>query len=198
MLILLSGLSGCAKKIPSVASNQSPPVSWQTKQKQLAALKTFEVTGKVGYTHENKGGSASIQWQQQGDQYFIRLYGPLGSESVNIEGYPGQITLTRSNGYTASAKSPEALLHKELQWQIPVSGLQHWLKGLPAPEKLDDKPTFDDQNRLTALEQKGWKIKYLSYINLGGIDMPEKITLENGSTKLKFVFKQWDLGNAFQ
>ena len=195
-LIMLVGCAGCT----TVPSKQESPVTVipaEKRQKTLAAFNDFTAKGKVGFIHHKTGGSASIDWQQKGTQYAIRLYGPLGSESVSIHGGPKQITLTRSNGRRVSATSPEMLILQELGYEIPVSGLQYWLKGIPAPLKLTHAPRLDAQGRLLRLEQNGWVINYIAYKNYGDLSVPHKIELEHFTqkhphrAKLKFVFQQW-------
>lgn len=196
MLIVISCV-GCTTSASQHHSPISSGISLKQRQKTLTELTTFRVKGKVGFIHNKTGGNASIDWQQAGTYYAIRLYGPLGSESVSIRGGPKRITLTRSNGRRLSASSPEILILQELGYEIPVSGLQYWLKGIPAPGKLTHAPTLDAQGRLLQLEQQGWIIRYIAYKNDGGLSLPQKIQLErhkdknNQADKLKFVFQKW-------
>lgn len=189
-LVLISCLSSTLYATP-----------FEQQQKALNQIKSFKVTGKVGFKHANTGGSASIAWQQRGEYYAVLLYGPLSSESVTIQGGPKRITLIRPNHRTRAANTPETLLYQELGYEIPVSGLPYWLKGIPAPG-AKGKFTLDERGRLLTLEQNGWVIHYLSYRDYRQstghiLSLPHKIQLKRlaqhskQGTTLKFVFQNW-------
>lgn len=168
-----------------------------------SALHThFSVFGKVAFKHGNKGGNASLDWQQEGESYIVYMYGPLGSESITLYGRPHHLKLLHSDGRQASANTPEALLYRELGYEIPVSGLQYWLRGIPAPGTF--RKAVDAQGRLQRLEQNGWVIDYLAYMTYHSrsgkpISLPKKIELrhlnspDGEETRLKFFFQKWSL-----
>lgn len=175
----------------NVNVNANPKHQPSSHQKAINAIKDFEIHGKVAYKHKKEGGNANIYWFQQGNQYYVRLSGAIGTQSVTIKGHPNSITLRRSNGYKVTAKSPEALLYQELKWHIPVTGLQHWIRGLPSPGNKPTNQVYDEEHRLKSLHQQGWNIEYLNYKSVNGIDLPSKIQLSNGPFKIKFIIKKW-------
>jgi outer membrane biogenesis lipoprotein LolB len=83
-----------------------------------------------------------------------------------------------------------------------VSGLQYWLKGVPAPGKLARTPKVNAEGLIVELEQNGWIIRYDAYTHythptLKTLSLPQRIQLEhfsnnpNRRTKLKFVLQKW-------
>ncbi len=184
--------SGCATII-------EPPQHLQTttnkkvRNQNLSNLQDFEAKGKIGFTDGKQGGHARLIWQQHPQSYQIRLYGPLGSGAVQIEGKGNQVWLTKTDGKVIIASTPEALVRQELGWIIPVSGLRYWLRGLAAPGAAPDKILLDDSNRFWQIDQQGWNIQYQAYKSVDGHDVPYKLLLKNGAIRLKFVFDRWRL-----
>lgn len=159
---------------------------------QLNPLQSFRAFGKVAFHDGKRGGTASLEWQQSLQQYSILLMGALGIGSLQVSGTPGHVTMVTSDGQTTEASTPEALIRQKLGWLIPVSPMQYWLKGLGAPGEAPIREEFDAANRLAVLEQQGWKISYVTYMNIAGIEVPEKLMLENGPIKLRFIFRKWE------
>jgi outer membrane lipoprotein LolB len=155
-------------------------------------LKYFEVEGKVAFSHGREGGNAGLTWEQQGSRYAIRLFGALGSGTVEIYGRPGFVGLVESNGKTHTATNPEQLIKKVLGWDIPVSPLQYWLQGHPVPGNTPHRLKYDEYNRLVFLQQQGWTIQYQGYaMHECGLWLPSKIVLERNGIRLRFIFKYW-------
>lgn len=184
----LSLLTGCgAEPKPTSATTLSSAAT----QHRLQHLKNFEARGKVGFSNGEKGGNASVRWIQQGQDYRIHLYGPFGAGSVEIVGRKGSVYLVRSDGSTVSAKTPEELVRQELGWVIPVSGLQYWLRGIPAPSSQPSNIAMSQQKEVEQLTQNGWTVRYQSYQDVDSLRMPHRLVLTNGPIRLKFIFNQW-------
>jgi outer membrane lipoprotein LolB len=139
----------------------------------------------------NEGGTANLKWQQHQQDYSLLLYGPLGADAVKVSGQPGHVTLETADGKKFNASTPELLLAQQTGWQLPVSNLHYWIRGLPAsgPRSMQ----FDADHHLIHLNQSGWTIDYLRYSTVSQLDMPAKLTLENARIKVKIVINQWQL-----
>ncbi|MCP6330038.1 lipoprotein insertase outer membrane protein LolB, partial [Klebsiella pneumoniae] len=88
----------------------------------------------------------------------------------------GQVELEVANQGRYQAESPEALLEEQLGWRLPVSHLLWWVRGLPAPASRS-VVTLDGNSHLSRLEQDGWQVQYLSYVEQNGYSLPERIKL---------------------
>lgn len=168
-------------------------ISQEIRQKQLSAITSFEASGKVSFTEGKKGGNASFDWNQTKNQYSILLSGALGIAAVRINNDGHQVYLTTSQGEKQVAKDAEQLIKQTLGWDIPVTPLVYWLRGIPAPGHTSHG-MLDSHNRLVSLEQQGWKIIYQSYSKVSGVELPQKILLERGPIRVRFIFKKWRLG----
>jgi len=88
------------------------------------------------------------------------------------------------------AQTPEELLAAQLGWELPVSHLVWWVRGLPAPDSKS-RLTLDGDSRLAHLEQDGWKVEYLSYTEQNGYWLPERMKVHGQDLDVTVVLKEW-------
>lgn len=184
-------LSACAT-LPAPEAPLNQHLTWSQRQAQLQTLQQWQLQGLVGVRYQSTAQSANVNLKQDGNNYHLEIYGPLGVDRVILDGQPGSVTLKASDGQITHAASPEALLQQRLGWSLPVTNLYYWLRGLPAPQ-LAGQPTFDSYNHITSLQQQGWTISYLRYAGINGIDLPTKIQLKNKSLQATIIISQWQL-----
>lgn len=188
---LIAVLAGCAGFGPreSVEGHGSPAL-WSAHKQQLTRLDGWQISGKVGIRAPKESGSATLFWLQRQDYYDIRLSGPLGRGAARLTGRPGSVLLEVANQGRYEAPTPEALLGEQLGWSLPVSHLVWWVRGLPAPGSKS-RVTLNGDSRLANLEQDGWKIEYLSYVEQNGFWLPERVKLHGPDLDVTLVVKDW-------
>lgn len=197
--IFILMLAGCATQQKQGTQNltSSVPANWKATKQKLSDLNSYVITGKAAFNNGGRGGSAAMRWEQHAlSKYTIELNAPLSSGAIRIAGEPNVVSLMQPGGELAVAKTPESLLKKALGMEIPVSGLIYWVKGIDAPGIAPTRMMFDQSKHLGLLEQDGWIIKYEDYKDVNGYTLPEKVTLENGQLRLKFIFSQWVLQHS--
>lgn len=187
-------LAGCAHLQKPSAPPSQPAKSWPSRQNQLAQQKNWNIKGSIGVRTADKGTSASFNWRQQQHAYFIELFGPLGINRAMLTGTGNQVTLQTADKKTYVAKDSEALLRERYGWYLPVNNLYYWVRGLPAPHSSADVQ-LDANKRLATLHQQGWQIRYNSYTNTNGLELPEKMTLDRGKLHIRMVIRQWQLNS---
>lgn len=158
--------------------------------KQIAAIQTFNIQGRLAVNADGKGYSGSLHWLHLSDTDGIDIFTPLGSKIAHIEKSTAQVTLTNAKGERVSAQDAESLTEKTLGWRLPLSGLSDWAVGRPTQASIDQQQ-WDNAGRLTLLEQQGWKIEYTQYMDSLGVSLPQKITLRRQNVLLKLVVEQW-------
>jgi outer membrane lipoprotein LolB len=121
--------------------------------------------------------------------------GPIGVGALNLYGRPGKVILQTSNGRTYVDKSPEHLLAKGWGYNVPVSHLKYWIRGLPSPD-MSMNTRYDANGRLRTLIQQGWVIQYLSYVRHGKYNLPSKIFIRSPSLQVKIVIYQWQVSSG--
>jgi outer membrane lipoprotein LolB len=197
--LMLMLLSGCASTTPAshFTENGRPlgthNMPWSKRQAQLASIDNWTAQGNIAAHSDQKGWNASFNWHQEANKYTLALFGPLGVDRTELTGSPGQVTLT-SGSRTITASSPEILLQQQTGWNLPVSDLYYWLRGLPAP-KGHYARSFDMNNHIVHLRQDGWDIRYLRYLSINGVDLPDRLLLINSTFQVRIVITQWHINS---
>lgn len=182
---------GCASTPTEFATTQKS-IPWETRKVQLEEIQTWDVKGSVSIQYQQKTDIASLTWQQRGQRHYnLVLSGPLNIGRVEITGTPERVTFRQGEKF-ASASSPETLMIEQLGWQIPVSNLYYWLRGLPSTGGAPNLQ-FDTLGRISHLTQQGWSVEYLEYMELKGVSLPRKIYLTHPTLKVRLVIRQWVL-----
>ena len=94
------------------------------------------------------------------------IVGTFNAGNTLIQGEPGRVSLDQGDKHF-SANSPEELILQQLGYELPISYLEFWIKGLPVP----DRPAallFNDLNQLTSFEQADWTITLSDLRDYGG------------------------------
>ena len=179
------------------ACNIAPPAQqnsdWVRQRGQLQELESWQLQGRVNVRYDNESHTPSILWTQQDVEYRIRLWGTLNAGNTLIVGRPGYVTL-ENNGDTLSATTPEDLILQQLGYELPVSYLNYWIKGLPAPDSPVDL-SFNELNQLTAITQAGWDINFSDPRQYGPVTLPRRVELrrEKNDILLTFFRLNWTL-----
>lgn len=194
ILFLALSLTSCSTLSPTAATPPATPkATWADRQAALNHIQNWNLNGKIALQTAKDSGSASVNWSQRQGGYSISMSGPLGASAMKLTGQAGHVTLQTSDGKSYSASSAEQLLAKQWGWNLPVSNMKYWIRGLPVPG-MTANTHFDSYERLTSLVQQGWRIDYLSYSNTRGVDLPEKLSITSPSLRVKIVVYQWNVG----
>lgn len=188
LLILLTVflISSCSTLPPPSTTHQP----WSTRQQQVVQLQAWQLNGKIGVQTQHDAGSANVDWSQQGQQYQLALFGPLGAGQIKLSGHPGLVTLQAADGQRITAPSAQALLARHWGWNLPVNYLQYWVRGVPAPG-VAAKYDLDASQHLQQLTQAGWTIRYQQYTTVHQIDLPTKLTISSPILTAKLVIYEW-------
>lgn len=192
LLALLGMLAACSNlsKTP-VHSGNADPKLWQAHQSQLSQVHSWDLSGKLAVRNSNNNGSGTLSWQQQHEQFDIRISGPLGQGAIQLRGDTREIELITSK-QQLSSRQPEALMQQQLGWSVPLENLLWWIRGLPAP---NGKYTLElgDDSLAWKLEQSQWQLEYLSYqTSRPGYKVPQRIRA-TGPEQLQLIImvKDW-------
>ncbi len=182
----LLSLVGCQQQPKTI-----PTLSLATREQILNDMQNWQLSGKIGIRHEHSGHNISFEWRQRKSKYYLYLYSPLASESAKINGSPNGATLVTVDRQEYSAPSAERLIYEHLGWDMPVSKLVYWIRGMPAPTSGAKSSNYDQYNQLRSLQQDGWLIEYQSYLPISPVTLPEKITVTNNKISLKIIIRDW-------
>lgn len=182
-------LTACAT-VPAPEAPKNETLSWDNRVQTLESLSRWDIKALIAIRNNREAESASLDWQQNNQNFIIHLFGPLGTNAYTLVGKSGKVQLATPEGKQFSAESPEALLAKQTGWILPVSHLKYWIRGLPVPG-VESNKTFDRFHHLTELDQEGWHVQFLRYTAAHHIDLPSKIFISNPELTVKIIISQW-------
>ncbi len=170
---------------------------WARQRDRLQELDSWELRGRVNVRYDNESHTPRIQWMQQSVEYHIRLWGTFNAGNTLIVGRPGYVTLEQ-DGEILSATSPEQLILQQLGYELPVSHLNYWIKGLPSPEMEADL-SFNDLNQLVTIKQADWTINLSDPRQYGSISLPRDVVLTRpkNDIRLRFFGLNWSGDESF-
>ncbi len=181
-------LSGCASTRPGV---DLPDISnWESRQEVLGSLREWQFKGRIAVKAGTEGFNGKFDWSQNDDTFNATVSGPLGIGTVRIEGSDRTIVLTDNDGLETVLVDAEPELYYRYGWTIPVASLRYWALGIPDPRTVAEMK-FDQQGRLTELQQNDWVVEISRYREHGGQQMPRNLTATSANTRVRMVIDKW-------
>lgn len=156
-------------------------------------LETWDLKGRIAVRTSDESGSGSLYWTQRKDEYDIRVISSLSGRVYELTGTDSLVSLQAPDSNMMRAEDAETLLRQAMGWYFPVSDLVYWIRGIPAPTLQVDQLLLDAENRVNALKQGGWSIRYKGYIGIDGTSMPRRMDLENDQVRVRLSIREWDL-----
>lgn len=170
-----------------------PPLSWAQRQALLLQdVDHFTLNGRLAASNGHQGVSAGLHWRQEGADAELSLTGPLGIGGARVQLADGQLSITTASGEHLAGAAAEQQLAALLGFQPPLRSLRYWLLGVSDPLQ-GAAPSLDTRQRLTQLQQGGWRIVYDEYLVVAGQWLPRRLTLSHDDLRLKLVINAWQL-----
>lgn len=198
-LFCVALVAGCA------ALPQRPPVAdrdaaWEARREALARLDTWELHGRLALRVGEQGVHATLRWTRERDNHRIDLTGPFGGGRARIMLTPTGAELRDASNKVYRDASVEELLRRVTGWSLPLESLRYWVIGLPVPEAAA-RTEVDEWGRLSLLEQQGWRIRFLEYVEADAYELPRRLVVERTahagpeeSLEARMVVERWTLG----
>ncbi|MGH1463535.1 MAG: lipoprotein insertase outer membrane protein LolB [Neptuniibacter sp.] len=162
--------------------------SWEAHQLALKDLHSWDISGKIGIVTADNSNSASLKWLQEQQNYHIDIRGPLGQGGASIQGTKNHVTVNIAGEGIFEGPNPEYILFQQLGWDLPISDIYWWIRGLPSPDSSFQHSL--EHNRLKILQQNGWTIQYLRYNSLNPA-LPRKLKLVRNGLKITLIVNSW-------
>ena len=178
-LLVTLALAGCTSQTgPSQKSfSQKGPGNTNL---TLGSLSSWQLRGKIGVRSDHGDANLSFVWDQSPDNYNISLNGTLGVVVAQLSGDANEVILTLPDGNEYHSTRIEDLLEIQLGYQLPVSLLQYWVRGVP-------DPGFDHETTVDGFDQQGWRVEFLQFGPRG----PRKIQVQQADVRLRLVALEW-------
>jgi outer membrane lipoprotein LolB len=155
----------------------------------------WQLSGKIGLRGPQLAESAYINWRQCGNNYDIRISGPLGQTVARIDGSGEQLQIWFEGQQPMQTSEPEALMQQQLGWSVPLRALRYWVRAEAAPGQSAEFSGPTDQP--TALQQMGWQVDYLAYHQNGATVLPAKVRMNSAQgVQTTLIINEWVLSGA--
>ncbi|OED44988.1 outer membrane lipoprotein LolB [Endozoicomonas sp. (ex Bugula neritina AB1)] len=190
-VVLLAGCSSVTTIPPELSLSEKDQL-WQQNRARLETIESWALTGRLGLTVPDRSGSMSIEWLQDEQHYSIFLDGPFGQSLAQIKGSRLGVSARVSDEEEVFGATPEYLMRRLTGWDLPVSSLKYWVRGVPAP-KGKPEVILNNQGYPKQIIQQGWQIDYLNYRDEGITQMPVRLKAANGDIRMTLVVRFWQL-----
>ena len=188
LFCLLLGVAACApvrvRETPAALAAQS------AREAQLAGQKRWALSAHVFVSDgDRNSGSGDLEWRQAGEHYDFTLRAPTG-KTWKLSGDSRQATLVGVDPQPVHGHDPERLLRERLGWEVPVTGLADWVRGMreTGPSAVLQ---FDAQGLPAVLDQDGWKIEYRDWFADQVPPLPRKVYAVRGQARVKMAIERW-------
>ena len=175
-------LAGCASMPPA-----PQPVTRPTQAEPVS----FVLAGRIVVKQHEQRSSATMRWTHQPDADEILLFAPLGQTVARIQRNGQSVTLDTGEQHLI-AQDAEELTQQALGWRLPLSGLEYWVLGLPAPTAAFDLQRADN-GQINVLRQNGWTITYSSYASPAADSLPTRLGLSRDGLDIQLRIDEWEL-----
>jgi len=154
--------------------------------------KPFVLTGRLVVNARQQKFSGGIRWQHTEKRDEIYLFSPLGQVVAEILRDQAGVRLTTSEPAVYQAQNVEYLTSQVLGWELPLAGLQFWVRGEHFPGTVAEKD-LDKANHAVAIRQDGWNIVYRSYYpeHSAVSSLPKLLEFSRSGIKMKLIVDQW-------
>jgi outer membrane lipoprotein LolB len=191
--LLLAACATQAPRAPLPPLTRTPEANQQQRESVLAQQASWSLQGRVALSNGRDGGSGRIDWQQDGARYDVSLSAPVTRQSWRITGDGSHARLEGVAGGPLEGDDPAALLREATRWDIPVTALASWVRGVPADEARHGPGDleFGPDGRLATLRQAGWTVQYTAWRSEGAVELPQRLEASRDEAKVRLVVDAW-------
>jgi outer membrane lipoprotein LolB len=189
-LVTLAVSTACTTTVPLSGGDDE---SWVQHQQQVSQLQYWTLNGRLAVNNGNESWHLDLFWQQQGDDYLIKLAGPLGAGQIKLHGNRDGVTLEDGENLPRFAVDADSLLYDNTGLKIPVMGMRFWVRGLPDPSMSNGHLNLF-AGRLKQLWQGGWQLQFRGYQQVNGTTLPQKLFMRRHDLDVRLVIDEWRLG----
>ena len=184
----LRALGGCICLLIGIAACSTSP---RHPNVDVDAITAFDLTGRVAVKVDARGYTAGVKWQHREAVDDLWLTSPLGNIVATLHSDAGGARLTEANGTVHESSDVQALTREFLGWDLPLTGLSHWVRARPAPTDEVQNQQRDAASRLIALTQNEWDIRYTEYQDVA--TLPASMNLQYRNLRIRLIINEWRL-----
>ncbi len=193
---LLAGvlLAACAP-VPVRRPGTVKQLAAQAAREHLLGLQPdWTLDGRFAASDGRHGGSGSLSWRQKGQRYRFTLRAPITGKSVQLDGGPDGAILSGVGKQPLAGRSAGEVLGEEFGWDVPVTDLAWWVRGLRAPGRAAIL-TFGANGLPATLDQDGWHVDYLGWYAERNPPLPRKVYASRDPYTVRVLIENWDMSH---
>lgn len=200
-LTLLTHIAACttSQRLSGASpapTQPSPEALYQQRLTVVTAITHWSFNGRAAVQRAGEGWSATLHWIQNEADYRLRIIAPLGRGTYELFSSTDGVSLVDASNRIYHAQSPDALLFDNTGWQLPVSDIQYWVRGIIPAGSSPSQVSLDPDGLVKDFAVDGWRVSILEYDKVDGVAMPRKLFLSYRESKMRLVVNKWDLKNG--
>lgn len=158
----------------------------------LRPISSWSLNAHIAVSSGHDGGSGQLDWVQDGASYAFTVRAPVTGRTWKLSGDAVRAVLEGVDPRPDYAADAQDLLRKRLGWNVPLSDLRAWVRGLRAPDS-PARTEFDTQGLPALIEQDGWKVEYRDWFMDRQPPLPRKVFASNGRARVRMLIESWSL-----
>lgn len=152
----------------------------------------FDLSGRVVVSYDGRAFSSGLRWHHLPERDEIWLLTPLGQALAHIVSTAEGATFTGADRKQYRGAGVEALTRQALGWELPLTRLQYWVRGEPAPSGDVQGVERDADQRVIRLVQGDWRISITHYLDGEHQGLPRRLELSRASNEtIRLVIDEW-------
>lgn len=180
-LVCVLGLSACAT---------TPEVPPRAALRSLAELPRFQLEGRLQVRDGERSAVVGVDWQHTAGHDAWLFTGPLGQGLARIESQAGRARMTLSDGSRVEADTAAELAERMLGVSAPFAELPRWVTA--RVREGAEVRELDALGRPRQVIDRGWTIDYTEYSGEAPDDLPRKLDVHRGDTRLRLIVDSWN------
>jgi len=162
------------------------------REQRLRLQPEWSLVGRIAVSNQGNGGSGRIEWRQAGPRFEVALSAPVTRQSWRLRGDATAARLEGLDGGPRVGPDAHLLLLEATGWDIPVTALGDWVRGLRASGLGAAAIVYDADGRPARIEQGGWSIDYIWPEQGGPGALPARLDARRGDARVRLIVDQWD------
>lgn len=175
------GLTACAT---------APDAGPGTTLRALAGMPRFQLEGRLQVRDAERSAVVGVDWQHAPEHDTWLFIGPLGQGLARIETDAGGARMTLADGRRVAADTAAELAESVLGVSAPFAELPRWVTA--RVREGAEVRELDVFGRPRQVIDRGWTIDYTEYAGNGPDDLPRKIDIHRGDTRLRLIVDAWN------
>ena len=196
-IIILVTLTLVMSACTTLPDGPETAVNLPAQLQRLTTVQQWQIKGKMAIRNDKEAVSAHLNWKTDAPDFDFRLTNLLGITLAKLNVEDG-LAVLEADDKRFEDTNPSRLIYQTTGWDIPVSRLLDWIKGLPL---AGDDYVLNEKQLLASLSPAclncgNWKVSYANYGEVNGIWLPHQLTLtqtNNSKMLIKIRIDEWKI-----